>query len=106
MVTAGAFAIAGSALAAAVAHRALFAGGIFSGLIGCYAGASIARYLHWIPASATKLTALGAGIGFVAAAAIALNTLHNPIGPILSSFLVGIGGLLGLGSVSKNNKNG
>jgi peptidoglycan/LPS O-acetylase OafA/YrhL len=95
-IAAGAFAVAGSALGAAVAHRFLFAGGISGGLIGCLAGASLARRFRWIPSSATKFAAVGACIGFVAAAVIALNTLHSPLGPILSSPLVGVGGLIGV----------
>jgi hypothetical protein len=107
MMAAGAFAVAGSALAAAVAHRALFAGGIAGGLIGCFVGACLARRLKWIPASATKFVAIGACVGFAAAAAIAMNTLHSPLGPILSSLLVGVGALIGtlLAGHTSNDKN-
>jgi len=107
MIAAGTFAVAGSGLAAAVAHRALFAGGIAGGLIGCFVSASLARRLKWIPASATKFVAIGACIGFAAAAAIAMNTLHSPLGPILSSLLVGVGGLIGilLAGHTSNDKN-
>ena len=96
MVVVGAFAVAGSALGAAVAHRFLFASGICAGLIGCFIGASLARRLGWIPSPATKFAAIGACIGFAAAAAIALKTLHTPLGPILSSLLIGLGGLIGV----------
>jgi len=37
-------------------------------------------------------------IGFLAAATIAINTLRSPVGPVLSTLLVGIGGLAGLRS--------
>src|SRR5438105_10945793 len=95
-IVAGAFAIAGSALAAAVAHRALYVGAICGGLIGCLAGASLAGRLGWIPKSAIRSAGIGASIGFAAAAAIATKTLQSPVGPLLSSLLIGIGGLLGI----------
>jgi hypothetical protein len=106
-IAAGAFAVAGSALGAAVAHPALFAAGIAGGLIGCLVGASLARRLKWIPPSTTKFVAIGACVGFAAAAAIAMNTLHSPLGPILSSLLVGVGGLIGslLADYASKDKN-
>jgi hypothetical protein len=39
--------------------------------------------------------ALGATVGFACAVLIAVNTLHTPVGPILSTLLVGVGGLVG-----------
>jgi hypothetical protein len=40
-------------------------------------------------------TAIGAMIGFLTAALIAVNTLSSPIGPVTSTLLTGVGGLAG-----------
>jgi hypothetical protein len=92
---AGVFTVLGSALGAAVAHRVLFVGGVAGGLIGCFAAAWLGARLDWIPMSARRSAAVGASLGFAAAAAIAVNTLRSPVGPVLSSLLVGAGGLVG-----------
>src|SRR2546421_259903 len=89
-------AIGAFGLAAAAAHRALYVGAICGGLIGCFAGASLGGRLGWIPKCAIRSAGIGASIGFAAAAAIATKTLQSPVGPLLSSLLIGIGGLLGI----------
>ena len=89
-------ALVGSAAGAALGHRWLFVGGLSGGLLGSCAAAWFGGHLRWIPAPATKATALGTVIGFLLAAAVAFNTLRSPVGPILSTLLIGIGGLAGL----------
>jgi hypothetical protein len=89
-------ALVGSAAAAALAHRWLFVGGLCGGLLGSYAAAWLGARLRWIPVTARSATALGTVAGFLAAAAIAVNTLRSPVGPVLSTLLIGIGGLAGL----------
>ena len=96
VATVGFCALVGSAAGAALGHRGLFVGGLSGGLLGCCAAAWLGGRLQWIPASATKATALGTVIGFLVAAAIAMNTLRSPVGPVLSTLLIGIGGLAGL----------
>ena|SRR5438874_1021131 len=88
-------AVLGSAAGALLAHRVLFVGAFFGGLLGSCAAAWLGGRLQWIPPAARKATAAGAAIGFIAAATITINTLHNPLGPILSTFLIGLGGWVG-----------
>jgi hypothetical protein len=95
IVAGGAGGMLGSIVGAAFGHRALFIGGVLGGLIASPCGAYHAARLHWIRADETKGTALGAAVGFLAAAIVAINTLSSPVGPVLSALLVGAGGLVG-----------
>ena len=83
VVTVGFCSIVGSAAGAALGHRGLFMGGLSGGLLGSCAAAWLGVRLRWIPAPAAKATALGTVIGFLVAAAIAINTLRSPVGPVL-----------------------
>src|SRR5215204_2228307 len=85
----------GSILGHAVGQAGLWAGGVVGGLLGAVAGVAVARRLTWIAPRQFRPAAIGAAIGFLAAAAIAVNTLSSPIGPVLSTALVGVGALLG-----------
>src|SRR2546421_4085618 len=95
MITVGFWALIGSAIGAAIDHRGLFVGGFLGGLLGSCAAAWLGGRLRWIPAAAIKGTGLGTLLGFVLAATIALNTLHSPVGPVLSTLFIGVGGLIG-----------
>jgi hypothetical protein len=95
VVAGGAGGMAGSIIGAAAGHGALFAGGFLGGLIASSGGAYLAARLRWIEAGETRSTALGAALGFLTAAIVAVNTLSSPVGPILSTLLVGAGGLAG-----------
>jgi len=86
---------AGSIVGHAFGKAGLWAGGIVGGLLGSMLAARVARWRRWIAPSQTWPTALGAAIGFLLACAIAVNTLSSPIGPIMSTLLIGIGALLG-----------
>jgi len=89
----------GGALGSIVGHAAgpagLWVGGAIGGLLGSIAAVALARTRHWITDAQFLPTAFGAGIGFVLAAAIAVNTLSTPLGPLLSATLVGVGALVG-----------
>lgn len=89
----------GGALGSMVGHAAgptgLWVGGVIGGLLGAVAGAVVARHRGWISAPQLPSTALGAALGFLAAALIAVNTLGSPVGPVLSTALIGLGALLG-----------
>ena len=91
----------GGGLGSIVGHgggaRGLMIGGIVGGLLGATASALVARSRGWIPVDRFRWTAAGACLGFLAAAAVATHTLGSPIGPVLSTLLVGSGALLGAG---------
>jgi hypothetical protein len=91
----GASAVLGSIVGAAAGKRGLFAGAILGGLAGAVASASVARRLQWIRPEAARSTAVGTAIGFLAAAAVATQTLQSPVGPVLSTGLIGLGALFG-----------
>jgi hypothetical protein len=95
VVAGGAGGLTGSIVGAAFGRSTLFAGGLLGGLVASAGAAVFAGRLTWIEAPAVKGTALGAALGFVAATAVAVNTLSSPWGPILSTGLVGLGGLAG-----------
>src|SRR5215471_12325984 len=95
VIAAGLGAGVGSAVGSLIAHQVLFVGGTLGGLSGIWLGAWLSARMNWIPARATLPVALGATLGFGCAVLIALNTLHTPVGPILSTLLVGVGGLVG-----------
>ena len=99
----GAGGLLGSIIGAAGGRRALFVGGFIGGLIAVPAAAYLAARLRWIDPREAKGTALGAAIGFLAAATVAVNTLSGPVGPILSTLLIGAGGLAG-GRVSRSRE--
>lgn len=89
--------ILGSILGNAAGKNGLFAGGVVGGLIGASVSSLVARRRGWIRPEHVRATAVGASIGFLAAALIATQTLGSPIGPVLSTALIGIGALLGAG---------
>lgn len=94
----GAGGVLGSILGNAAGKTGLFAGGVVGGLIGASLVGLIARKFGWVQPERARATALGAAIGFLAAAAIATQTLGSPVGPVLSSALIGVGALVGAGS--------
>jgi hypothetical protein len=93
----GAGGVLGSIVGNAAGKTGLFAGGVIGGLLGAALSSLVARSRGWIPPSRTRATAIGAMIGFIAAALIATRTLGSPIGPILSTSLIGFGALVGAG---------
>jgi hypothetical protein len=91
----GAGGLVGSIVGAAFGHKALFAGGLIGGLIASPFAVALAGRLRWIEPAEVTSTAIGSALGFVAAVAVAVNTLSSPVGPVLSTALIGAGGLAG-----------
>jgi hypothetical protein len=89
----------GGALGSIAGHsfgkNGLWAGGILGGLLASVLIARIALWRRWIVRSRYWLTVLGAAIGFLLACAVAVKTLSSPVGPILSTLLIGVGAVLG-----------
>ena len=93
----GSGAVLGSILGNAAGRVGLFAGGVVGGLVGASLSSVVARRLGWIRPERLRSTALGATLGFLVAALIATQTLGSPIGPVLSTALIGVGAVLGAG---------
>jgi hypothetical protein len=85
----------GSIVGNAFGKSGLWVGGILGGLVASLLVARIALWRHWIARSQFRLTALGAAVGFLLACAVAANTLSSPIGPVMSTLLIGGGAVLG-----------
>jgi hypothetical protein len=87
----------GSILGNAGGKTGLFVGGVVGGLLGAASSGAVARARRWISPSVALRTSVGASLGFLAAALIATQTLSSPIGPVLSTSLIGLGALVGAG---------
>ena len=85
----------GSAVGGPFGQRSLFVGGVIGGIAIAPLSAQVAVWRRWITPRQYWPTAVGAALGFLAAALVAVNTLSSPIGPVLSTALIGIGALLG-----------
>jgi hypothetical protein len=89
----------GGALGSIVGHAfgkgGLWAGGILGGLLASMLIARIALWRRWIARSQYWPTVIGTVLGFVAACTVAVNTLSSPVGPMMSTLLIGAGSLLG-----------
>jgi hypothetical protein len=96
MIGAGFFAAIGSIVGHAAGKTGLFVGGVIGGLFGVTIATRLAVWRHWIDPADYYPATFGGEIGFIAAALIAVNTLSSPVGPALSTLLVGIGALAGL----------
>ena len=85
----------GSIVGNAFGKGGLWAGGILGGLLASMLIARIALWRRWIVRSQFWPTVVGAAVGFLVACAVAVNTLSSPIGPVLSTLLIGAGTVLG-----------
>lgn len=85
----------GSVLGGGLGETGLFVGGFAGGVVIAPLTALVARKRGWIDHSRLWYVAAGAALGFVAAATIAVNTLSSPVGPVLSTTLIGLGALAG-----------
>jgi hypothetical protein len=91
----------GSVLGNAFGREGLFAGGFIGGALLAPVTAWVARWRRWIEPSQFWPVAVGAGVGFLAAATLAVNTLSSPIGPLIATTLTGLGAVAGA-KVSRN----
>ena len=91
----GAGGMLGSILGNAAGRTGLFVGGVIGGVVLASLTGVVARWRRWIPTDRARSTGVGVAVGFLAAALIATRTLGSPIGPILSTSLIGIGALIG-----------
>jgi hypothetical protein len=91
----GAGGVIGSMLGSMYGKPGVIVGGVLGGLLAAPLTAGLAVWRRWVNRRRFHATALGTAIGFFAAAAIALLTLSSPVGPMLSTLLIGTGAVLG-----------
>jgi len=85
----------GSMVGHGLGRGGLLVGGFFGGALFVIAGGFLCVRLGWIRASQRFWTNAGGVLGFVLACMVALATLSSPVGPILSTLLVGTGAVFG-----------
>jgi uncharacterized membrane-anchored protein len=85
----------GSMLGNALGRGGVIAGGVVGGAAMVIAAGFVADARGWIHHSQRLWTILGGVFGFFLACLVALSTLSSPVGPILSTLLVGSGAVLG-----------
>ncbi len=90
----GAGAVLGSMLGGAFGEHALFVGAMLGGVLAVAAAVQLAAWRGWVTAPQRTRVTVGAILGFAAAALIATRTLSSPMGPALSSLLIGVGAVL------------
>ena len=95
---------AGSMLGHGFGSRGLWLGGILGGLLSAVLVARLAAWRRWIHQAAIGGTAIGAAVGFLAAAAVVTQTLSSPVGPIASTLLIGAGAVLGANVVRQEER--
>lgn len=85
----------GSMLGNNMGRGGVFIGGFVGGVALVVAGGYLSERWHWITRSQRFWTIVGAIFGFGLAALVALTTLSSPLGPMLSTLMVGTGAVLG-----------
>jgi hypothetical protein len=98
----------GSIVGNSFGRTGLWVGGVAGGLLGAALAVAVAKTRGWITVEQFRASTIGAMVGFLAAAAIAVNTLSSPVGPILGSGTIGLGAVLGarLGARREGYKRG
>ena len=89
----------GAALGSVLGHRfgqtGLYAGAVVGGIAAVAFAVWLAARLAWIEGRNFRPALLGGEIGFLVAAPVAVQMLSSPVGPILSTALIGGGALIG-----------
>ncbi len=91
----GAGAVVGSMIGGAFGDHPLFIGALLGGMLAIVGAVRVAESRKWIARPSRRRVTAGAILGFIVAAAIATQTLSSPIGPALSSLLIGVGAVFG-----------
>ena len=73
----------------------LIVGGVVGGLVMVVVTGVLAERYGWIERPRRLWSILGGIAGFLLAVLVSLSTLSTPIGPVLSTLLVGFGAVLG-----------
>ncbi len=84
----------GSMIGGAFGEHPLFIGALIGGAVATAAAARLAEWRGWVAREQRMRVTVGGILGFAAAALIATRMLSSPIGPALSSLLIGVGAVL------------
>lgn len=85
----------GSMAGASVGRGGVFVGGFAGGVCLVVVGGYLSERWHWIDRGQRFWTILGGVLGFGLASLVTLTTLSSPLGPMLSTLMIGTGALLG-----------
>lgn len=85
----------GSMVGNAFGRGGVFAGGFAGGTLLVVVAGYIAKGCGWCRPRQRVWAILGGILGFLSAALVTLSTLSSPIGPVLSTLLIGTGAVLG-----------
>ena len=95
MFLAGAGGVLGSIAGNAFGRGGLITGGVVGGCLFVLAAGYLAARWSWIRPGQRIWAVAGGEFGFLLAVMVALSTLSSPVGPVLSTLLVGTGAVLG-----------
>jgi len=85
----------GSMVGNALGRGGVIGGGFVLGAALVVAGGFLGARWGWISHAQRLWAILGGVFGFVLAVVVTLSTLSSPVGPILSTLLIGTGAVLG-----------
>jgi hypothetical protein len=85
----------GSMAGNALGRGGVLGGGVVLGSLLVVAAGFLGARWHWITLTQRLWAIVGGVFGFVLAVIVTLSTLSSPVGPVLSTLLIGTGGVLG-----------
>ena len=91
----GVGAVVGSILGNAFGGKGLYVGAVMGGIVAVAFAVWLAARLAWFDRRNFRAALVGGEVGFLVAAPIAVQMLSSPIGPIVSTALIGLGALVG-----------
>ena len=92
---AGVCIVLGSVLGHGLGKVGLFSGALIGGVLGVAVAVWLTTRFGLLDRTNSGVTFLGGIVGFILAAAIAVNNLHGPLIPMASVGLIGLGALIG-----------
>lgn len=85
----------GSMVGNSLGRGGVIGGGLVGGVLAVIGAGFISKGCGWCKAHQRRWAIIGGVLGFFLAAMVTLSTLSSPVGPMLSTLLIGTGGVLG-----------
>lgn len=85
----------GSMVGSALGRGGVFIGGFVGGILAVIAAGYTSKACGWCKVHQRRWAIIGGVLGFLLAAMVTLSTLSSPVGPVLSTLLIGTGAVLG-----------